>query len=287
MPRPLPLFILAATLAGPFSNQAEAAASPKAGQRFRDCKNCPEMVVVPAGRFVMGAPEGEIGREPDEGPQHEVVIGKPFAVARFQTLASEWNAYLRDTRVRIGDGDPKDAPGCKAGKPSYAQGPKQPAVCMDWSEANGYVAWLAKKTGKPYRLLSEAEREYAARGGDQNAFPFPFDSEGQYDIARHANTYGAADGYNFSSPAGSFPANAFGLYDMHGNVWEWVADCVNRDYVGAPTDGGAWLKGECDLRMIRGNDWSSAPVFSRSANRNHTIPEDRADWLGFRVARDL
>ncbi len=264
------------------------AASPAApGRVFRDCKDCPDMVVVPAGRFVMGAPEGEVGREPDEGPQHEVTFAKPFAVGKFQVLAGEWEAYRRETGAPIGDGDPREASQCKAGRPGYRQSPRQPAVCMDWHEAHGYVAWLARKTGKPYRLLSEAEREYAARAGSEGPFPFPFDAEGSYDIARHANTYGAADGYNHTSPAGAFPANAFGLHDMHGNVWEWLEDCVNRSYDGAPADGRAWLDGECDLRMIRGNDWSSAPVFSRSANRNHTVPGDRADWLGFRVARDL
>lgn len=280
--RPLAALLL---LAG--ARLACAATPDTPGQVFRDCKECPEMVVVPAGRFVMGAPESEVGREPDEGPQHEVTFARPFAVGKFQVLAGEWEAYRRASGAHIGDGDPKDAPQCKAGRPAYKQSPRQPAVCMDWEEARGYVAWLARTTGKSYRLLSEAEREYAARAGSEGPFPFPFDAEGSYDIARHANTYGAADGYNYTSPAGAFPANAFGLHDLHGNVWEWVEDCVNRSYDGAPADGGAWLSGECDLRMIRGNDWSSAPVFSRSANRNHTIPEDRADWLGFRVARDL
>lgn len=140
------------------------------------------------------------------------------------------------------DGDDRPGRRCTNGKPSYPQGPDQPAVCMDHDEARAYVAWLSKKTGKHYRLLSEAEREYAARAGSEGPFPFPFDEGKDYSIAQHANTYGAADGFNYTSPAGSFPANAFGVYDMHGNVYEWVADCLHDSYVGAPSDGSAWRK---------------------------------------------
>jgi len=273
---------------------AQAAALPAPGKVFKDCKDCPEMVVLPTGTFTMGTPEDEVGREPDEGPQHPVTFAKPLAISRFQVLKGEWDAYLRDTGYKMPDGDDRPGRACKAGIPSYQNSDprkqytdKHPAVCMDFAEVNNYVAWLSKKTGKQYRLVSEALREYAARGGSSGPFPFPFDEGKEYSIAQHANTYGAADGYNFTAPAGSFPANAFGVYDMHGNVYEWTADCYNENYVGAPSDGSAWLTGQCQFKRIRGNDWGEAPVFSRSGNRNALVPGDRGDWIGFRVARDL
>lgn len=265
----------------------QPATHPKPGSVFKDCKNCPEMVVLPTGTFKMGTPDDEVGRQPDEGPIHDVTFAKPVAISRFQVLAGEWDVYLRDTGYQMPDGDTRPGRECKAGKPTYPISAKHPAVCMDFAEANAYIAWLSKKTGKHYRLVSESLREYAARGGTSGPFPFPFDEGKEYSIAQHANTYGPADGFSFAAPAGSFAPNAFGLYDMHGNVYEWVADCENDSYVGAPTDGSAWLTGQCDVRQIRGNDWTEAPIFSRSGNRNSLYPNVRGDWLGFRVARDL
>ncbi|MHC8319532.1 dihydropyoverdine dehydrogenase [Pseudomonas sp. GB2N2] len=269
----------------PFSTEAAAPIAP--GKVFKDCKDCPEMVVLPAGTFTMGTPEDEVGREPDEGPQHPVTFAKPLAISRFQVLKGEWDAYLRDTGYVMPDGDDRPGRECKAGIPRYEYTHKHPAVCMDLKEATAYVAWLSKKSGKAYHLVSEALREYAARAGSNGPFPFPFDEGKEYSISKHANTYGAADGYNFTSPAGSFPANAFGVFDMHGNVYEWTADCLNENYIGAPSDGSAWLTGDCKVQRIRGNDWGEAPVFSRSGNRNAAFPDARGDWLGFRVARDL
>ncbi|HDB6698419.1 TPA: SUMF1/EgtB/PvdO family nonheme iron enzyme, partial [Staphylococcus aureus] len=130
----------------------------------------------------------------------------------------------------LADGDTRPGRECIAGKPRYQQGPRQPAVCVDYNDVKNYAAWLSKKTGKRYRMLSEAEREYGARAGSAGPFPFPFDEGKEYSIAKHANTYGASDGYNFTSPVGSFPPNAFGVYDMHGNVYEWVADCWHDHY---------------------------------------------------------
>ncbi|AMW82599.1 formylglycine-generating enzyme family protein [Pseudomonas yamanorum] len=283
----LRVYLPAAILSCLLPLAAQAASPPAPGSTFKDCKDCPEMVVLPAGSFTMGTPEGEVGREPDEGPLHTVTFARPLAMGRFQILASEWETYVRQSGNRTPDGDANDGSDCKAGKPGYPQGARQPAVCMGWDDVQQYVAWLSKKTGKHYRLQSEAEREYGARAGSTGPFPFPFDAEGQYSIAKHANTYGPADGFTYTSPAGSFPANAFGLYDMHGNVWEWTQDCFNDSYNGAPADGSAWMTGDCEVHQIRGNDWSSAPVFSRSGNRNHTIPNDRQNWLGFRVVREL
>ncbi|EJM26455.1 dihydropyoverdine dehydrogenase [Pseudomonas sp. GM25] len=285
---------LAALAACLLPTTAQAATPPVPGKVFKDCKDCPEMVVLPTGTFTMGTPEDEVGREPDEGPMHPVTFAKPLAISRFQVLKGEWFAYLKDTGYVMPDGDTRPGRACKAGVPDYAGSDprkqytdKHPAVCMDFAEANAYVAWLLKKTGKQYRLVSESLREYAARGGTTGPFPFPFDEGKEYSIAKHANTYGAADGYNFTAPAGSFPPNAFGVYDMHGNVYEWTADCYNENYEGAPSDGSAWETGKCQFKRIRGNDWGEAPVFSRSGNRNALVPTERGDWIGFRVARDL
>ncbi|WP_237882763.1 dihydropyoverdine dehydrogenase [Pseudomonas sp. PGPR40] len=283
----LPALAFAAVVASLMPGAAQAAAPAPPGKVFKDCKDCPEMVVLPTGTFTMGTPDNEVGREPDEGPLHPVTFAKPLAISRFQVLAGEWDAYLRDSGYVMPDGDTRPGRECKAGVPRYERTARHPAVCMDFPEVNAYVAWLSKKTGKHYRLVSESLREYAARAGSSGPFPFPFDEGKEYSIAKHANIYGAADGYNFTSPAGTFPANAFGVYDMHGNVYEWTADCYNENYVGAPSDGSAWLTGDCKARRIRGNDWGEAPVFSRSGNRNATYPETRGDWIGFRVTRDL
>lgn len=289
----LPHLTLAALLVGTSLPALAAPPSPSPspstpGSVFRDCKAaCPDMVVLPAGSFMMGTPDDEVGRQPDEGPLHEVTFAKPFAISRYQVTAGEWDAYLRESGVVIADGDTRPGRECKASKPRYKQGPRQPAVCMSWHDVEAYTQWLSKKTGKHYRMLSEAEREYGARGGSSGPFPFPLDPDAEYEISRHANVYGPKDGFSFTSPAGSFPANAFGVYDMHGNVYEWVADCTRDDYVGAPTDGSAWRAPGCELVQIRGNDWGEAPIFSRSGNRNNAQPENRGDWIGFRVAREL
>ncbi len=280
-----------ATLAGCLiSLNAHAVEPPKPGSVFKDCKNCPEMVVLPAGSFVMGTPEDEVGREPDEGPQHSVTFKNAFAMSRFHVTAAELDAYIRETGTVIKDGDDRPGRLCQASKPRYEQGPRQPAVCVDYADVQAYTQWLSKKTGKHYRMVSEAEREYAARAGSTGSFPFPFDEEGQYQITKHANTYGPKDGFSFTAPVGSYPPNAFGMYDMHGNTYEWVADCWHPDYVGAPADGRAWMEeseGVCLDAQIRGNDWGEAPVFSRSGNRNSRKREVRGDWLSFRVVREL
>ncbi|MBI6555330.1 formylglycine-generating enzyme family protein [Pseudomonas veronii] len=283
---PLTALALTALCAALLPNLAEAA-TPQPGKVFKDCKDCPEMVVLPAGTFTMGTPDDEVGREPDESPMHAVTFAKPFAMSRFQITAGEWDSYIRQTGVKIADGDTRPGRECIASKPRYPQSPRQPAVCMDMDDIKHYVAWLSKKTGQPYHMVSEAQREYAARAGSSGPFPFPFDEGKGYSIAEHANTYGPADGYSFSSPAGSYPPNAFGMYDMHGNVYERVADCEHPNYIGAPTDGSAWVEPNCESYQIRGNDWGEAPVFSRSGNRNNIYPQTRGDWIGFRVVRDL
>ncbi|MDR6358187.1 formylglycine-generating enzyme required for sulfatase activity [Pseudomonas psychrotolerans] len=160
-------------LAALLSATLPAFAADKApGTVFKDCKNCPEMVVLPAGSFIMGTPESEVGRQPDEGPQHQVTFARPFAISRYQVTAAELDAYLKATGVRLADGDTRPGRQCLAGKPRYQQGPRQPAVCVSYQDVVDYAAWLSRTTGQRYRMLSEAEREYGARAGSTGAFPF-------------------------------------------------------------------------------------------------------------------
>ncbi len=187
---PLALAALIVATAPAFADEAK-----KPGTVFKDCKDCPEMVVLPAGSFTMGTPDDEVGRQPDEGPLHDVTFAKPFAISRYQVTAGELDAYLKATGVKLADGDTRPGRECIAGKPRYQQDPRQPAVCVDYNDVKNYAAWLSKKTGKHYRMLSEAEREYGARAGSAGPFPFPFDEGKEYSIAKHANTYGASDGY--------------------------------------------------------------------------------------------
>lgn len=283
---------LAALLAACSLPALAAAPSHKPGTVFRDCdKTCPEMVVLPAGSFMMGTPDDELGRQDDEGPLHQVTFKKAFAVSQYQITNGEWKAYLKATGYKVPNGDTRPGRECIAGKPRYEQGDRQPAVCLNFHEAEAYATWLSKKTGKTYKVLSESQREYAVRGGSTGPFPFPLDDndEKAYQITQHANTYGPRDGYSFTSPAGSFPPNAFGVYDGHGNVYEWTRDCYVDSYATAPTDGSPQTNSsECEARrVIRGNDYTEAPIFSRSGNRNERSSTLRGDWIGFRVAREL
>lgn len=288
------LTVLALLAASPTTQ----AATPKPGTVFKDCeKGCPEMVVLPPGSFMMGTPDDEVGRQDDEGPIHQVTFTQPLAISRFQITFAEWDAFITATGYKMPSGDDRPGRLCQAGsatqggRPTYGGNFKvtsrHPAVCMDLKEVQAYVAWLSTKTGKQYSLTSESIREYAARAGSTGPFPFPFDAGKEYSIAKHANTYGPADGYSYTAPVGSFPANAFGVYDMHGNVYEWTADCKHASYVGAPSDGSPWVEKDCKFQSIRGNDYGEAPVFSRSGNRNDLYPNERGDWIGFRVVREL
>ena len=203
-----------------------APAHPQA-RTFRDCPNCPEMAVVPAGEFLMGSPESERGRGKDEGPQRKVVFAQPFAVGKFEVTFSEWDACAAEN-------------GCKhkPGDETWGRG-KRPVINVSWDDAKEYVAWLARKTGKPYRLLTEAEWEYAARGVTSASGPHPPFSTGPTINYRQAN-YDANFKYGVGGQqgvyrqktmdVGTFPKNAFGLHDMHGNVWEWVEDCYKDSY---------------------------------------------------------
>jgi formylglycine-generating enzyme required for sulfatase activity len=256
---------------------------PNSPQSFRDCPSCPEMVTVPAGEFLMGSPESESGREKNEGPQHKVTFAKPFAAGKYEVTFAEWDACVAEG-------------GCTEKPSDEGWGRnRHPVINVSWQDANQYTAWLAKKTGKPYRLLSEAEWEYAARGVTKVTDPStPFSTGGIINY-RQAN-YDANFLYNSSPPGlyrqktvdvGSLPRNAFGLHEMHGNVWEWVHDCYKPTYEGAPPDGSPVLSGDCRMHIMRGGAWNYQPKWLRSAYRYVTPPDVRLNNSGFRVARAL
>jgi formylglycine-generating enzyme required for sulfatase activity len=194
------------TPVAPLAAAQERALKP--GDTFQECSNCPLMMVVPAGSFIMGSPAGEPGRFSNEDPQHEVTIASPFAVGQYELRFDEWDACVADG-------------GCNGFKPpDQGWGRKdRPAINVSWVDAHAYVSWLAKKTGKPYRLLTEAEYEYATRAGAQTAYPW-----GNAVVQNNANCTGCGGQWNGkeTAPVGSFAANGFGLYDMAGNVWEWT-----------------------------------------------------------------
>ena len=244
------------------------------GTRLRDCDGCPEMIVAPAGRFDMGSPSSEKGRANDEGPVHEVRIPEPFAVGLYEVTFEEWDACVQGG-------------GCNGYRPDdegWGRG-RRPVIHVSWEDAQAYVRWLRERTGKEYRLLSESEWEYVARGGSRTAYHWGEDI-GQ----NRANCRGCGgrwDDNNSTAPVGSFPANGFGLHDVHGNVWEWVEDCWNGGYAGAPSDGRAWESGDCGRRVLRGGSWDYVPGVLRSAVRFRLTTGNRYSDVGFRVARTL
>jgi formylglycine-generating enzyme required for sulfatase activity len=261
-----------------------AALVPGSGRSARDCAECPEMVVVPAGRFTMGSPAGEVGRDTDERPQRVVTIAQPFAVGKFEVTFAEWDAYVAKA-TSIG--------GTKPHSPNdlgWGRG-RRPVINVSWDDAKGYVAWLSRVTGKTYRLLSEAEWEYAARAGTTTPFhtgPTINTNQANYDgNVTYGNGRKGSD-RQWTVEVGSLNTpNAFGLHDMHGNVWEWVEDCYVHTYQGLPTDGSpAPDRLECS-RVVRGGSWGSSPYRLRSANRDGSATVNRLYYNGFRVARSV
>ncbi len=252
-------------------------ASMTPGTTLRECDVCPEMVVVPAGSFIMGSPTSEQDRDSNEGPQHQVTISRKFAVGKYEVTFDEWDACVREGGC-----------GHQPSDQGWGRG-KRPVINVSWNDAKQYVQWLLRKTGKNYRLLTEAEWEYAARAGTTTPF-----STGATINATQAN-YNATQSYAGSVtghyrqqtvPVGSFEPNAFGLHDIHGNVWEWTEDCWNANYQLAPGDGSAWASSDCGWRVLRGGSWFSNPRNLRSASRSRDhLRFLRGDGFGFRVAR--
>jgi formylglycine-generating enzyme required for sulfatase activity len=255
--------------------QAERMLVP--GKTFWECVRteenyssyCPEMVVVPAGKFLMGSPATEKDRTTLEGPQHEVTISRSFAVSKFELTFDQWEAC-----IRYGS--------CSRVASTFGSG-KHPVINVGWAEAQQYVRWLSGVTGQPYRLLTEAEFEYAERAGTTGRNSFEGDESA---LGEHAWYSQNSDGR--THPVGGKLPNAFGLYDMHGNVWEWVEDCYHNSFKGAPADGSAWTQGDCSLRVLRGASWGNNAPELRSAYRIPETPNFRSsDLTGFRVGRTL
>jgi len=280
---------------------------------FRDCSDCPEMVSIAGGSFTMGVSAAEEEREsvPNEirgraMPEHVVTLGD-FALGKYAVTRGEFAAFVRDTDHQTGDacyvvywdGDQWKAgeqPGYSWRNPNFAQTDRHPAVCINWDDARAYVAWLSKKTGHTYRLPSEAEWEYAARAGsgaprlwgDDHARACSYANVGDVSMRNafdRTGNFPCSDGYTHTAPVGEYPPNAFGLYDMQGNVWQWVQDCWNESYRGAPMDGSAWEQGECGARVERGGSWYSFPWMVNTGFRYSLERGMRKVYLGFRVAR--
>ncbi|MCK6394558.1 bifunctional serine/threonine-protein kinase/formylglycine-generating enzyme family protein [Zoogloea sp.] len=287
------------------------------GRHFKECEDCPVLVVIPSGSFDMGSPAGEKGRQKDEGPIHRVTIAQRFAMGNVEVTVGQWRAFVRATGyVSDAERNAHGGKGCISwdvsrgkdayvqgrqwGKPSYAQSDEHPVVCVSFDDVGAYLKWLSDRTGKAYRLPSEAEWEYAVRAGSQSSRPW---GEARDDACRFANVsdrskepkdlfffsdkHDCDDGHFYPAPVGSYLPNGFGLQDMIGNVWEWVEDCWNESFGGAPADGSAWRTGDCGRRVLRGGAWGSGPDVARSANRNGDFSGYRFDVIGFRVARTL
>ena len=289
----------------PLTLARERALNPK--DTFRECAGCPEMVVVPAGEFMMGSLPSEEGHKSDEGPVRKVSIQRPFAVAKNSVTRGEFAAFVQETGHKTEGGCfTWDGTGWKrqADKswrsPGFPQDDRHPVVCVNWDDAKAYARWLSDKTGKTYRLLTEREREYATRGvttaTPQPRYHFGNDAG---DLCKYANggdqtakktfpdwtLVPCEDGFVYTSPVGSFGPNAFGLHDMHGNVWNWTEDCWN---------------GDCGRRVVRGGAWNNNPQVLRAASRIGYPPQvlraasgigypadGRSSYLGFRVGRTL
>ena len=273
------LMVLALLLSGCSDRNSASASRASVGSEFRDCAACPLMRVVPAGEFVIGSPESEAWRLPHEGPQRPIVFSQPFAVGVYEVTFAEWDACVDDGGCNIfavDEGWGRD---------------DRPVVNINLDEMNAYLHWLSLTTGNTYRLPTEAEWEYVARAGTTSTYPW-----GDTASHEHAN-YGAetcctgvAGGRDQwsdqTAPVGSFPPNAFGLYDLNGNVYERVRDCWTPTYVDAPADGSARVDGDCRALGLRGGSWISSPELIRSAERDAYNGYYRSNVMGFRVVRD-
>lgn len=299
----------------PHSTQGELAptAAPALAQEralkpkdiFKECANCPEMVALSKGTFSMGSPRSEARRQDDEEPQHLVAIAQPLAVGRFSVTRVEFAEFVSRTGYKIAGcsnwerNGLVEKPDLSWLSPGYGQDDRHPVVCVSWNDAMAFVDWLSTRTGKQYRLLTEAEWEYAARAGNATRYFF---GNNDNEVCRYGNgadqtgkktfpTWTAlpcSDGYVYTAQVGSFLPNDFGLYDMLGNTWQWVADCYRAKYPSdAISDGSAWTSSDCKSHVIRGGSWLADPLNLRAAARGSGTPGLRINDTGFRVARTL
>jgi len=297
------MFALIAALAN--EPAAEKPAAGKPGNVFRDCPECPEMVVIPGGSFTMGSSASEkvwatqhgasVEAVSDEAPQRTVNV-RAFAIGKYDVTRAEYAAFAREAFYPLGDGCGKDSfkwnkqPDLNWKNPGFNQFDRDPVVCVSWNDAQAYVSWLnhklhndASTSGKgPYRLPSEAEWEYAARAGTTTSFWWGDDDAA---AAGHAWFKNNSDGH--SHPVGAKDANAFGLYDIVGNVWQWTEDCYAENYAKAPTNGSASESPNGCMRVDRGSCWLFRSWLLRSATRERNPPDFRDVIMGFRVAETL
>jgi len=272
-----------------------------------DCALCPEMVIVPAGAFLIGSPEDEPGRGKDEGPRRQITIPRPIAVSRFEITLGEYDAFLRESghpvqgncvtdRANHGTWAPDTRTTLR--DPAFAQTLDHPVVCVSWDDAQAYVAWLNARTSGGYRLLTEAEWEFAARAGTTDTYPWgpdvsdgcPYANNADASIGARYPTWPVArcdDHALHTAPVGSYLPNRFGLYDMIGNVQEWVEDCATQSYDTLPADGRADDSGDCARRVVRSSSWGTLPKDNRVANRVRYPRGQTDDSVGIRVAKSL
>jgi formylglycine-generating enzyme required for sulfatase activity len=266
------------------------------GDPFKDCPNCPEMVVVPSGSFMMGASTSE--EVATEREDHVLVnIARPFAVGRFAVTKGEFAAFVASADHNtdgvcydLSTSEPKGQADRDWRSPGFAQNDSHPVVCVNWNDAKAYVAWLAASTGKGYRLLTETEREYVTRAG--SITPFWWGSTittGQANYNGNVTYGGGSKGERrkMTVPVDSFLPNPWGLFNVHGNVWDWTEDCWNSANAGNPGDGDPRLTGDCSLRVLRGASWNNYPHTLRAARREKEPLNARTSRVGFRVARTL
>ena len=263
---------------------ASSARAQGAGQPFKDCPSCPEMVVVPPGSFQMGSPARERGRNFDEGPQRPVTIARGFAIGKYEVTRAEFEAFLAETGHAMARRCSAFADGRSWRNPGFSQSGRDPVSCVRWADAEAYVRWLSRKTGQAYRLPSEAEWEYAARAGTATA---RYWGEASGWGRANCERCGSRWDNRGTAPVGSFTPNAYGLHDVLGNNWEWVADCYQSSYAGAAADGRPRISGDCRYRVMRGGSWESDARRLRAANRRKHAPNDIDNDFGFRVARDI
>lgn len=268
-------------------------------REFRECTDCPIMVGIPAGDFLMGSPKDEAGRFDTEGPLHRVTI-RAFALGKFDVTSEEFLAFLRDTGYQPAPCNSIlkmtwRSPGDGRAYPPYDVEPRRwPAVCLDWNDAQAYIGWLNARVRKggagkgPYRLPSEAEWEFAARGGTTTSRWWGDDIG-----TGNANCNGCGSKWDDSelSDVDALRPNPFGLYGILGNAWQWTEDCWHVNYIGAPADGRAWTTKGCAKHVLRGGSWDNLPIFVRAASRSNGSPDggeyDYSSLAGFRLARDL
>jgi formylglycine-generating enzyme required for sulfatase activity len=275
---------------------------------FRDGPSAPEMVVVPAGEFTMGSRDVEPGRKANEGPRHRVRIAYPFAVSKYAVTVGQFAAFVAASGHRIAGGSCyfykdahyQNANACSWRTPNFPQKDDSPVIAVSWTDATAYVQWLSKTTGHAYRLLSEAEFEYADRAGSSTAYWWGDDPKAACAHANGAdqttltdpqftdwNVNACKDGYVYTAPVAAFGPNPFGLYGMTGNAFTWTDDCWNETYAHTPVDGSAATGGACGQHVVRGGAWAETPAVLRSAARNWNYLEVQPVTDGLRVVRVL